>query len=204
MAEKQNTPFVETVFNETKYTDWFQLGMQGVSTFLNSKVEYSNQLLQSNNYELSAANNQTNAQRLLFNNEIINRNTQEQLNKVLFEKEKLKGKQVEIESASGFEVGSRSFIDMQNQSDYLASQTVAALTAQNAIEIAKNDYQREVLKLQAASDMMHAKSQLKIAKATKKYGAISGALQFTSGLAGGLGKYSQGNQTQTKTQTKGK
>lgn len=171
-------------FEETKYSDWFGKIGEGVGQMVQARAQATDSLLLSNNSIVSSINNQMNANRLLINNDIINRNTQQQLSKIQFENANLKSQQKEIESASGFEVSSGSYQDMEQQADFVAAQTTAALIAENAMQIASNKYQMDTLNLKASMDFVNAGIEKKKANATKRYGMASGMLTSALGMAG--------------------
>lgn len=188
MAEKG---LMEGVFGKegVSYGDWFSLSLKGVESMAKARTDYANGIASAGDYLFNSTVDAINSERMLLNIDSITSNFENKANAVRIQNEQVKGKQKEAMSASGFDVTSESYIDLQNQSDYVTRKTVAALTREYMFEVAENEFQAQSLKIQSDLEKEQSKTAMKNAKRAKTYGTIAGVSNLVAGLSGAYGRY---------------
>lgn len=176
------------IFEQTSYKDWFSLSLKGVELAAKAKTDYANGMAESGDFLMKATSNAINSERMLMNIDAITTNFENEANAVRIQNEQLKGKQKEAMSASGFEVESGSYIDYENQADYVASKTIATLNREYMFNVAENEFQAKALSIQSRLEREQSKIAMKNAKRAKTYGTIAGVSGLVAGLAGAYGQ----------------
>lgn len=184
----KETDWEKAIFEDLGWKDIFSYGLDGISTIGNSFKEASDATTRSSKYQMQSTIANINSQRAIANIDVIHRTFEEQMNAERLKGEISKGKEKVRESASGFEVGSSSYVDIENQLDYYTQQTVIALNTAYQLSAIENRYQAQMEKIQSDLYQKQAKYELQSAKASKISGIISGLGQIGTAVGMAAGK----------------
>lgn len=193
MAEEKKSFFDNELlikyYENLSYSDIFENALDGFQQIGNASIYEAQGKLSSSKYNMVATINDINANRMAANVEDITRAYDEELNAVRMSAVQTKGRQIEAMSTSGFKVDSGSYIDITNQTDYMASKMAASLTVAYQSQLAENKFQSRILGIQSALNRVNAETELRLSKQMSKASTIGGAFSVIKSLGDAGLKY---------------
>lgn len=193
MAEEKKSFFDNELlikyYDNLSYSDIFENALDGFQQIGNASIYEAQGKLSSSKYNMVATINDINANRMAANVEDITRAYEEELNAVRMSSVQTKGRQIEAMSTSGFKVDSGSYIDITNQTDYMASKMAASLTVAYQSQLAENKFQSRILGIQSALNRVNAETELRLSKQMSKASTIGGAFSVIKSLGDAGLKY---------------
>lgn len=190
MTEKESS-WVDTLYENVGWKDILSFGLDGISTIGKSFSDATDLTTKSSQNKMRATIAGINAQRGAANIDVITRTYEQQLNEQMLASKQTKAKLKTEASASGFEVDSGSYIDIENQLDEVTRKNTAALFTAYQFNVIENKYQSEIAKIQSDLYKKQAEYELRAAKTARTTGIISGLGQIgaAAGLAFGKDAY---------------
>lgn len=193
MAEEKKSLFDNKMlmkyYDNMSYSDIFENALDGFQQIGNASIYEAQGKLSSSKYNMVATINDINANRMAANVEDITRAYDDNLNAVKMSAVQTKGRQIEAMSSSGFKVDSGSYIDITNQTDYMASKMAASLTVAYQSQLAENKFQSRILGIQSALNRVNAETELRLSKQMSKASTIGGAFSVIKSLGDAGLKY---------------
>lgn len=193
MAEEKKSLFDNELlikyYDNLSYSDIFENALDGFQQIGNASIYEAQGKLSSSKYNMVATINDINANRMAANVEDITRAYDDNLNAVKMSAVQTKGRQIEAMSSSGFKVESGSYVDITNQTDYMASKMAASLTVAYQSQLAENKFQSRILGIQSALNRVNAETELRLSKQMSKASTIGGAFSVIKSLGDAGLKY---------------
>ena len=193
MAEEKKSLFDNELlikyYDNLSYSDIFENALDGFQQIGNASIYETQGKLSSSKYNMIATINDINANRMAANVEDITRAYDDNLNAVKMSAVQTKGRQIEAMSSSGFKVESGSYVDITNQTDYMASKMAASLTVAYQSQLAENKFQSRILGIQSALNRVNAEIELRLSKQMSKASTIGGAFSVIKSLGDAGLKY---------------